>query len=595
MQQPTEPPVPDIREYLRVLRRRKWAVVLVTAVTVAAAMAFSIRQTPIYASTAKVLVRPPTANQSLQGVPATSLVSMDTEQQLVRSEDVAMLAAWIEAAGGEEVLKKVTEAAATGAAATPPDVTGSDATRLLSHVSISVPANTLILEVTFSDPDPAVAQKGAQSFADAYIVYKAGQLRQAYYNVTAPIQERIKTLQGKLTKARARLASAAPGSPEAQRAQTVIDSVPSQIAIYQSQIGSLPALDVPGVVVQRADLPTSPASPNFVLNGALALVLGLALGVGLAFLRERLDDRLAGREELAEAVGAPVLAVVPKVAGWRKRDQTAMPALDTPKGAAAEAYRTIRTNLQFISRGDLKVIAFTSPAAGEGKTTTAANLAVSLAQTGKRVIALSADLRKPRLHRFFDASNNVGVSNILARQVTAFDAVQRVGLDKLRLVASGPIPPNPAELLESADMDALLDQLRRAADYVILDTAPVLAVSDTLILAPKCDALIAVADASSTARGAVQHLREQIEQVGGNIIGCVFNNFDAARAKYYSSYYHRDYYYSYGRREAEEKAIPRGDGRDRTGLESIQLEDVGPAAGPQPPEDLWERVEDLWR
>ena len=369
------------------------------------------------------------------------------------------------------------------------------------------------------------------------------------------------------------------------------------MAIARNQIGNLSVVDVdPGDVIEPADLPTSPASPNFLLNGGLALFVGLALGIGLAFVRERLDDRLAGRPDFEGALGAPVLAIVPKVEGWRKRKRTELAALKAPKGAPAEAYRTIRTNLLFMAKdGDLKVIAVTSPGDGEGKTTTVANLAVSLAQADKRVVAVSCDLRKPRLHAFYGASNELGVTSVLEHQTTLPDAVQRAGVNTLRVLASGPIPHNPSELLASDELDALLARLRGVADFVIVDTPPVLAVSDPLILSPKCDAVIIVADASTTARGAVVHLREQLDQVGGNIIGGVFNNFDPSRAKDYSSYYR--YYYSYRyqpedetpRARASEPVHDRSPGDGTT----VQVKEGESGTSPSP-ENIW-RTEDVWR
>ncbi|GIV00432.1 MAG: hypothetical protein KatS3mg014_2047 [Actinomycetota bacterium] len=555
--QPGFEPTLDLRAYLSVLRRRKWSVLLVTAVAVASALAFSFRQTPIYTSTAKVQVKPPTANQYLQNVPVASIVSMDTERQVAASTKVAELAA--ERLGTDRSTED-----------------------LLEHLDVSVPTNTQILEISFSDPDPATAQAGAQAFAQAYLDFKVQQATQAFASVEEALTAKIKQLQQQLATEQQKLAAAEPGSPQQAAAQAEIDVLTTRIATYENRISDLGLIDLdPGEVIQPADLPRSPSSPNHVLNGGLAAALGLALGVGLAFLRERLDDRVVGRLGFEEILGAPTLAVVPHVKSWRKRDRTELPALENPDGAPAEAYRTIRTNLLFMARdGDVKTVAVMSPGPGEGKTTTVANLAVSLAQADKRVIAVSCDLRKPRLHRFFNLGNEVGVSSVLTGRATLNDAVLRpVGVPMLRVVPSGPVPHNPSELLSSERLDQLLAQLRRVADFVIVDTAPGLAVSDGLVLAPKVDAVIVVADAGTTSRSALRQLRDHLEQVSGNVIGGVFNNFDPDRARSYEGAYPSYYYGRYRYRVEEPGRRPRA---------PREAEVAGPSS-----EEIW-RSEDIW-
>jgi capsular exopolysaccharide synthesis family protein len=279
-------------------------------------------------------------------------------------------------------------------------------------------------------------------------------------------------------------------------------------------------------------------SPNKPLIGAIGLIAGLAFGIGLAFVREQLDDRLRGRADLEERLGAPVLVVVPRVPGWKRRKDAKLITVEQPKSAFAESYRTLRTSILFAAaqRG-VRTLMVVSPTAGEGKTTTAANLAVVLADAGKRVILVSTDLRKPRVQRFFEVSNEVGLSNVLAGEVKPWEALQDPGRENLRLLTSGPVPTAPAELLQSEQMGELVEELREVADFVILDTAPVLLVADALALAPLVDGVLVVVDAETTSRGAVTSARDQLEQLGAPVLGAVLNNFDPSKAKAYSSYY----------------------------------------------------------
>ena len=305
-------------------------------------------------------------------------------------------------------------------------------------------------------------------------------------------------------------------------------------------------------MVSPAPLPTTPSSPNKVLDGLIGLFVGLTAGIGLALLRERLDDALRGRGDLEDRVGAPVLAVITRVTGWRRRQEAKLVALTEPKSAAAEAYRTLRTSVLFASvqRG-LRTIMVVSPGAGDGKTTTAANLALVLADAGKRVILVSADLRKPRINQFFGLTNEVGVTSVLAGEVKPWDALQSPEVENLRVLEAGPVPNMPAELLASEAMGELVADLREVADFLILDTAPILLVADALALCPLVDGVLMVADAESTSRSAVTNAREQLDQVGAPLFGAVLNDFDPSKARaypYYCGYYgyRQRYGYQYG-------------------------------------------------
>jgi capsular exopolysaccharide synthesis family protein len=292
-------------------------------------------------------------------------------------------------------------------------------------------------------------------------------------------------------------------------------------------------------------LPSTPSNKDYTSPVFLALIVGLALGVGLAFARERLDERVTDRDHFEAALGAPILAIVPRVPGWRNRNEAKLVSVSAPDGAASEAYRTARTTLLYLAReGGLNVIAITGPGQGEGKTTTTGNLAVSLAQIGKRVVMISCDLRKPRLHRFFGLQNEVGLADVLMGLIDVPGALFKTQVPGLLLMPSGHTPHNPAELLASDAMDSLIDELSKVADYVILDTAPALVVADALGLAPKVDGVIVVAEAQKSHRSSLEYMAAQLQRSGGQLIGGILNNLDPSISKKYGSYgkYYKNYY-----------------------------------------------------
>jgi capsular exopolysaccharide synthesis family protein len=275
----------------------------------------------------------------------------------------------------------------------------------------------------------------------------------------------------------------------------------------------------------------------------LAVLVGLALGIGVAFLRERLDEHFTDRAELQAHAGASVLAVVPKVRGSQGRGVPVLLSSSMPQSVAADAYRTLRAGVLFAaSRTGAKVILVTSAFEGEGKTTTAANLAVALAQAGKRVTLLSADLRKPRLHEFFGGSSPIGLATVLSGQTTIDRALVPSSIDELQILFSGGARDNAAELIGSEAMGRVLDDLRDRSDFVIVDAAPILLVADTASLLPHSDGVLLVVDPAVSTRAAADDVREQLDQLQARRIGIVINNLEKSRAR---AYRHHAGYYSY--------------------------------------------------
>ncbi len=519
----------DLRELGSVLRRRKWSVILVTLITVVAAIYVVYRRTPVYSSSASVEVRPTTAEATLAGYYFDPAI--DTEAARVTSLQVS-----------KEVQKLLTQ-------------NGQDPALLDEGVvAVLVPPNTNYLTITCTSLDPNSARICAGLYAQAYVNDRVARAAADYNVAQASLNEQISSAEVEIEAIDQEIRS----KPGALAVAGLEDDRAAQEQVRDNarlQLLSLPTPAAqPALVSQEAALPLQPSNKDYVEIGIMAMLLGIALGVGLAFLRHRLDDRVAEHLGLESALDAPVLAAVPHVAGWRSKKQSAIVSMTDPNGPAAEAYRSARTTLLYLAHeNDFKVLLVTSAGPNEGKTTTAANLGITLARSGKRVVLVSADLRKPRLARFFDAQATAGLTDVLRGRIALSEAVVRPKVDNLLLLPSGPIPDDPAELLASTAMRQLVAELRGAADIVLIDSAPTLLVADSLELVPIADAVVVVADASSSTRSSVEQLRTQIERIGGRIVGCILNNLDSS-ATASSSYYGGRYgYHERGSRRQQRK------------------------------------------
>jgi tyrosine-protein kinase Etk/Wzc len=313
-------------------------------------------------------------------------------------------------------------------------------------------------------------------------------------------------------------------------------------------------------VVDFAARPTKPVSPRPVLNLALAGLLGLLVSGGIAVGRELFDTKVHNREELQQATGGlPVLGVIPRfeadltrrikarTPGRRAGDKnTALVARETPEATVLEAYRALRTSLAFAGVGATpKVILVTSPTPDDGKSTSTANLAASLAQQRQRVLVIDADMRRGSLHRTLGGSRTPGLSEILSGQVEVLDAVQSLAfndLGRIDLISTGVIPPNPAELLASTRVPDLLEVLEPRYDTILIDTTPVNVVADVLAVARHVDGVVLVARGGRTEKGAIKFAIEQLATVRAPILGTVLNDYDFRRAASYGGEYYRYYY-----------------------------------------------------
>ena len=530
--EPTPSGSVELRDYLAVFKRQLVLILAITLLGAAAAAAYTFRRTPVYESAASVLVRAITTNAFDPGSRVDQQLNMFNERQLAQSEPVAAVAA------------KALKTTATPA-------------QLLEHVKVDVPANSQILRIKYQDTVPLTAQKGADAFADAYLESRETDARAQATTSQKSLQADINRFQQQATAAEKVITDPAADSAARQAAQIKLAGANNRLDQLLTRLSGYQSLDfTPGTVIAAADLPTTPASPNNRLDIGIGLLVGLFLGVVLAFVRDRTDDRLRGREDLAERLDRPVLASIPPLSKrvrqegslrWKRRHRNSLVTLEQPNSPAAESYRTLRTRMaRLASQLDINSVMVVSAGVGEGKSTTAANLAVVLAETGKDVLLVSADLRRPRVHQFFGLSNRTGLSNLLTdgtppdkRKRPTADGRQMASelwsvAPNLWVILSGPLPPHPSALMDSDAMRQFLKEQRDLFDFIILDCPPALVVADALALAPLADAVLVVADAKESDRDLVSRLKEEIEQVGGKMVGAVLNRSkQAGKSTYY--------------------------------------------------------------
>jgi capsular exopolysaccharide synthesis family protein len=303
-------------------------------------------------------------------------------------------------------------------------------------------------------------------------------------------------------------------------------------------------------VVEKAERPRGPISPNRMRNYQVAVILGLLVGIGLALGFEHLDNTFKTPEDVKEHLQVPFLGMVPdvglKATGGAARGPTASYVLKNPGSAVADAYRVLRTNLIFTSAETTgRVILVTSASPGEGKTTTLATLAVALAQNGAKVLAVDGDLRRPTLNHHFGLQKTPGLTDLIVGKAAASQAIQSTRVNGLQVLPCGYQPPNPAELLGSPMMKQILDAIRAHYDWVLIDAPPLLAMADAPVLCSLVEGVVLVLAAEAATKPAVMRAIDQIHSVGGKLTGVLLNRVNLERNSYYYSQYYGEYYRSY--------------------------------------------------
>ncbi len=305
-------------------------------------------------------------------------------------------------------------------------------------------------------------------------------------------------------------------------------------------------------VVDQAEASLKPVRPNKFLNISLGIVVGLVVGVGLAFFIEYLDTSVKTIDDVERALQAPVLGVIPQNVGSLMAEG--------PDSPHAEAYRVLRTNILFSQKDpQLNTLTIVSGGAGEGKSTTTFNLATVFAQNGQRVLIVDSDLRRPSIHKTLKVSNAIGLTNYLLKQNTLEEVIQTTPLATLDFMPSGKLPSSSMGVLSSMQMKELITDLKRRYDWVFFDSPPIMGVSDASILASEVDLVLQVIQYRRYPQPMTIRAKQMIEKVGGNLLGVVLNNISMAADENY--YYYSGYYYDYYSKQEEEPADKDGEAK----------------------------------
>jgi succinoglycan biosynthesis transport protein ExoP len=484
-----------LRDYSAVVLRRKWVVIAAVLIAVAVAVVSSALQTPIYSADAEILVQP----RGQDGLFEDRIVNLN--DRAIQTE--------IQVIEGGAVRARVQQDLALE--------------ELPAEVEASSVGQTDVVRVAVRSTNAVNARTLANAYAEAYISVRLEQSVNELLAASTEVQKAITQLQTQMDA----LADDDPSRPGLVAQLSNFSSTLDQLRVDQ-------ALRTGGAtIIKSAETPESPVEPTPARTATLAFVVGLLIGLGAAFLLDYLDDKIRSEDDLQRATQRPVLAVVPI-----DPPPNNLPiAMTEPDHASVEAYRGLRTNLQFLGLDrPISVVQVTSSLAGEGKTTTAVNLAVVLAQAGHRVALVDADLRRPRIHDVFAVSQSPGFTDLLLGEKPAM-VVNHIPVDggtRMSLFTSGAVPANPSEMLTGRRTRELLAEMGAHYDYVIVDSAPVLPVSDSVALAGAVDGLFIVAHAGRVTEPQVVETVERLGRVSAPILGLVLNQASGNRSEVYS-------------------------------------------------------------
>lgn len=517
----------ELRKVIAVLIKQSRLIIALAVIAAIAGYAYSQSQVPVFRATSTIIV-----GQSIQSTDI-SRGDFDVSRTLAQT--------YADMARRQPVLNAVAQAL---------DLP-EDWKDLKKRVRVQLVLDTQLLEISAEASSPAEAQLIADQVAHQLILLSPTnpQNREQSENQRL-IRQRIEELQTRIEAGRERIkvleaAMEAPlSTSEIQELQNEMNTLESLITQWEDNHTQLLIFVESGkspnylAIVEPAQVNSAPVRPLTLLNTIIAGMVGFMVAIGLIFLFEFLDDTWKRPDDIEQLLGVPALGSVSRMnVDQRQSKLITAQALFSPM---TEGYRIIRSSIRFKSVDQpIKTIVVTSPNSGEGKSTTAANLGVVMAQTGLKTIIVDADLRHPTLHQIFQVPNLAGLTGWLCSPGSEIEEhLRKTSIENLRILTSGELPPNPAELLESARMEELLTGLKELADVVICDSPPVLPVTDAAVLSHQVDGALLVIQAGETRRDAAQKAVSILQQANANLLGAVLNQVSEKGGDYYYQGYY---------------------------------------------------------
>jgi succinoglycan biosynthesis transport protein ExoP len=523
----------DVKQYIYLLWSWAWLIVLAGVLAGATAYFVSRRTTPIYQAVTRLLVSAPS---SITGFDPTALVTTQnmtsTYQQMLLDRPVLQ--------GVIDQLKLQT---------TPE--------QLKKSIVVDSVLNTQLLTITVNDTDPGRAADIANAMATEF-ASRIGELQSQRYAASRDgLAAQVKDMEQQIATTSSEIEKTYEPSTlqQLQARLTQYRTIYSSLVTSYEQVRLAEAQTSTNVVVSEPATPnTIPVQPKTTRNTVVAVLAGMLLAAGAVYAVETLDDTVKNPEEIRRKFGLPILGMI----AWHETVQDRPIALAEPRSPEAEAFRALRTNIMYAAVDrPLRRILITSATPEDGKTTVASSLAVVLSQNEKTVVLVDADLRRPQVHRKFGLQNRIGLSDLFVRPLDSLSGVlQAITPRQLAVITSGGLPPNPAELLTSSTMRKLLDLLNQVFDVIVIDSPPLLTVTDAAALAPSMDGVILVAKPGITKLDALKQSVEQLRAVEARLMGIVLNEVKPSSRKY--GYYYNRYYSEYSHYD-------KGGGRGRGG------------------------------